>query len=186
MFLMNRPLQPHSLAWLDGVICPRREVCSGGLLLAGGSVPANIPAREGPPSPCCAGETVCTGKQQERQRGGTCPSKEGCASMHHSRVSCFWLWPMMFWMFWCLLLCSCMLNVIFHLLEKWLFLSRYVIIGGNCKVVRYQGYCVESKDVLLHMYLHWGCLSCPGNISGTVQVLHSQGPGSGGSRPHSG
>ena len=60
-----------SLAWSHCVICPRREVCSGCVLPAGGSVPAHLPAREGPSPAGCAGQTVCTREQQERQRRGT-------------------------------------------------------------------------------------------------------------------
>ncbi len=43
------------------------------MLSAGGSVPAHLPAREGPPSASHAGQTVFARKQQERQRRGILP-----------------------------------------------------------------------------------------------------------------
>lgn len=62
--------QGTSMAWLDGVICPRREVCSGSVPPAGGSVSAHLPARKGSPPSGCAGETHSSGEQQEWQNGG--------------------------------------------------------------------------------------------------------------------
>lgn len=52
------------------VISPRRKVCTVCVLPVGGSLPAHLPAREGPPPADCAGQTLCARKQQERQRRG--------------------------------------------------------------------------------------------------------------------
>lgn len=52
------------------VISPRRKVCTVCVLPVGGSLPAHLPAREGPPPADCAGQTLCARKQQEWQRRG--------------------------------------------------------------------------------------------------------------------
>lgn len=49
----------------------RREVCSGCLLSAGGSLPAHLPTWESSPPSRCTGQAVSTRKQQEQQRRGT-------------------------------------------------------------------------------------------------------------------
>ncbi len=54
------------MAWLDGFLCPRRKVCSGRLLLVGGSIPAHLPAREGTAPVGCAGEAHCEGWEQQK------------------------------------------------------------------------------------------------------------------------
>lgn len=63
-------MQCGRVVQLDGVLCTRREVCSGGLLPVGGSVPAHVPARESATPACSAGETLCTRQQQKWQRRG--------------------------------------------------------------------------------------------------------------------
>lgn len=53
------------------VFPPRREVCSGCLLSAGGSLPAHLPTGESPSPSSCTGQAVSARKQQEQQRRGT-------------------------------------------------------------------------------------------------------------------
>lgn len=60
-----------SLGFFLFVFPPRREVCSGCLLSAGGSLPAHLPTGESPSPSSCTGQAVSARKQQEQQRRGT-------------------------------------------------------------------------------------------------------------------
>ena len=53
-------------------MCPRRTLCSGGLLSSGGFVPAYIPAREGSPSPGGARQTRLARQPEKWERRGLC------------------------------------------------------------------------------------------------------------------
>lgn len=70
---------------------PRREVCSGCVLPPGGSLPADVPAWEGPPPAGCAWQTVCTRKQQKQQRRGV------SLHSHPIKINAHTLAPLLQW-----------------------------------------------------------------------------------------
>lgn len=67
---------------------PRREVCSGSLLSASGSLPAHLPTWESSSPSSCTRQTVSTRKQQEQQRRGTKCSLKSTYTKGYFNIFC--------------------------------------------------------------------------------------------------